>query len=81
MHDQGISPALADDQRKQSAVLALVLSEHPTHLTIGDLMMEIADEDAVARAVRDLVAVGLLRRDGDSILPTRAALRFDWLDA
>jgi hypothetical protein len=80
MHDQGISPALAEDQRKQGAVLAFVLSEHPTQLTLGDLMMEIVDEDAVARAVRDLVAVGLLRRNGDSLLPTLAALRFDWLD-
>jgi hypothetical protein len=81
MHDQGISPALLEDQRKQGAVLALVLAEHPTQLTLGDLMMEIVDKDAVARAARDLVAVGLLRRNGDSLLPTRAALRFDWLDA
>ena len=71
MHDQGT----------QGAVMALVLAEHPTQLTLGDLMMEIEDEDAVARAVRDLVAVGLLRREGGSVLPTRAAIHFDRVSA
>lgn len=71
MHDQGT----------QGAVMALVLAEHPTLLTLGDLMMEIDDEDAVFRAVRDLVAVGLLRREGSSVLATRAALTFDRLSA
>jgi hypothetical protein len=80
MHYQGTSPALLEDQRKQGAVMALVLSEHPTLLTLGDLMMEIDGEDAVSRAVRDLTAVGLLRRGGGSVLATRAALHFDWLD-
>jgi hypothetical protein len=27
-------------------------------------------------AVRDLIAAGLLRREGDSIIPTRAAVHF-----
>jgi len=69
MHDQGT----------QSAVMALVLAERETILTLGDLMMEIEGEDAVARAVRDLTAVGLLRREGESVLPTRAAIHFDRL--
>jgi hypothetical protein len=64
-------------QSTPSAVLALVLAEHPTLLTLGDLAMEIEDEDGVGDAVRDLVSVGLLRREGDSVLPTRAALTFD----
>ncbi len=67
------------DQGTQSAVMALVLAEHPTLLTLGDLMMEIDGEDAVVRAVRDLVAVGLLRHEGGSVLPTRAAIQFDRL--
>lgn len=71
MHDQGT----------QGAVMALVLAEHPTLLTLGDLAREIDGEDAVVRAVRDLVAVGLLRREGGSVLPTRAALAFDRLSA
>lgn len=67
------------DQGTQSAVMALVLAEHPMLLTLGDLMMEIEGEDAVARAVRDLTAIGLLRREGGSVLPTRAAIHFDRL--
>ncbi|HEX4215112.1 MAG TPA: hypothetical protein VIA06_17465 [Candidatus Dormibacteraeota bacterium] len=55
------------------------MAEQPTLLTLGDLAMEVRPEDAVGRAVRDLVAVGLLRRDGDSILPTRAAVHLDRL--
>jgi hypothetical protein len=69
------------DQSTPSAVLALVLAEHPTLLTLGDLAMEIEDEDGVGSAVRDLVAVGLLRREGGSVLATRAAITFDRLAA
>jgi hypothetical protein len=67
------------DARVQRAVLGLVIDEIPTLLTLGDLAMEINPEEAVGRAVRDLTAVGLLRRDVDSILPTRAAVHFDGL--
>ena len=67
------------DHRVQRAVLGLVLDEHPALLTLGDLMMEVVPEDAVGRAVRDLTAIGLLRREGGSVLPTRAALHFDRL--
>ena len=38
-----------------------------------------AQRDAVERAVRDLIATGLLQRNGEMLLPTRAALRFDQL--
>lgn len=63
-----------------------VLELHPTRLSADELRREIllgrvdfAARDAVDRAVRDLVAVGLLRHDGDSVVPTRAALCFDAL--
>jgi hypothetical protein len=52
------------NERIESAVLALVLAEHPTLLTFGDLVMEMDAEHAVGDAVRSLVAVGLLRREG-----------------
>jgi hypothetical protein len=68
------------DARAQRAVLSLVLHEHPMLLTLGDLAMEVGDND-VADAVRDLTAIGLLRREGGSVLPTRAALHFDRLAA
>ncbi|HEY2717911.1 MAG TPA: hypothetical protein VGI73_16995 [Solirubrobacterales bacterium] len=80
MHDQAISPGERDDLRTQAAVIALILAEHPTLLTLDDVLIEIGGgDDAVPRAVRDLTAVGLLRQDGGSVLATRAALAFDRL--
>jgi hypothetical protein len=37
---------------------------------------DFSQADAQDRAVRDLIAAGLLRREGDSIIPTRAAMHF-----
>jgi hypothetical protein len=68
------------DERVQSAVLGLVLYEHPIQLTSEDLRREVGDDDATDRAIGELVAVGLLRRERESILPTRAALHFDCLE-
>ncbi len=80
MHEQAISPAERDDLRTQAAVITLILAEHPTLLTVADVRMELGDcGDAVPRAVRDLTAVGLLRKEGGSVLATRAALAFDRL--
>ncbi len=83
MHPKGIcSPTQREDDQVEGVVLSLVLIEHPTPLTFGDLVMELDhhSEDAIGNAVRRLVAVGLLRREGDSVLPTRAALRFNHLE-
>jgi hypothetical protein len=78
MHDHG-----NDDARAQRAVLSLVLAEHPAQLTIFELAREVSrdESDAAERAIRDLVGVGLLRCEGASVLPTRAALHFDRLAA
>jgi hypothetical protein len=38
---------------------------------------DFAQRDAIERAVRDLVGVGLLFRSDRLVLPTRAALRFN----
>ena len=62
-------------------VLALVLHEHPAQLTGDEPGREVGSGDTTARAVEELVAVGLLRRDGEAVLPTRAALRFEVLEA
>jgi hypothetical protein len=64
----------------QRAVLSLVLEAYPKSLAIPDLSREIDQGDAVERAVRDLVGVGLLERSGISIQPSPAALRFYRLD-
>jgi hypothetical protein len=70
-----------EDACAQRAVLSLVLDEHPAVLASDEVEREIGPGDAVERAVRDLTGVGLLRREGASILPTRAALHFDRLAA
>jgi hypothetical protein len=79
MHDQGTPER--DDLRAESAVLEFVLSQPPGLLTTRDLLLELEDADAVERAVRDLTAAGLLRQEGESVLPTLAAVRFDRLSA
>ena len=82
MHDQDNPRSTErEDERTQSAVLSLVLNEQPAQLTICEVAREVAvDEgDGPERAIRDLVGVGLLRCEGASVLPTRAALHFDRL--
>lgn len=63
-----------------------LLALHPVQLGFDELLRELGVEaakfeqrDAVERAVRELVAAGLLHRNGELILPTRAALRLDQL--
>lgn len=75
-----------EDAACEAAVLQQVLVLHPTQVTFDELLREVAEtpadfheRDAVERAVRDLVAVGLLHRHGEFVLPTRAAIRFDQL--
>jgi len=68
------------DRGVQRAVLALALEAHPKSLTIPELAAQIGQSDAVERAVRDLVGVGLLEHDGASVRPSAAALHFDRLE-
>jgi hypothetical protein len=92
MHDQPngpddpARPNLLQDLRAQEAVMRHVLALHPTHLTLPELAREVCEDpddfsegDALARAVRDLGAAGLLRMNGIYVVPTRAALHFDSL--
>ena len=69
------------DDCAQRAVLSLVLDEHPILLASDEVEREIGVGDSTERAMRDLTYVGLLRREGASVLPTRAALHFDRLAA
>jgi hypothetical protein len=65
--------------RTQRAVLGLVLYEHPDALCVDALTLEVGDD--AERAVTDLVAVGLLRRDGEAIRATGAAIHFERLES
>jgi hypothetical protein len=72
------------DESWQIAVLSLVLLMHPVFWSAEELRREtladcqsFSEVDAHDRAVRDLIATGgLLRREGNSILATRAAMHF-----
>lgn len=76
MHDHR-----SDDARAQRAVLSLVLDEHPTLLAASEIKREVGSGDETERAMRDLRGAGLLRGEGVTVLPTRAALHFDRLAA
>jgi hypothetical protein len=75
-----------EDDRDQEAILAHLLAEHPDQLTITELAREMRPDEPVSpppdwlqRGLRDLVGIGLLHRSGETIRPTRAALRFNHL--
>jgi hypothetical protein len=77
-------PTTADeDIREERRVLREVLSIYPESLTLGELVRELAvgssefsDRDAIERAVRNLIAVGLIHQIGALVLPTRPAVIF-----
>jgi hypothetical protein len=75
--------ALRADIRTQHVVLGVVVDERSCVFTVAELVREVGpkEQDAVERAVTDLTGVGLLRREGDSVLPTRAALHYSLLEA
>lgn len=77
-----LSPA-DEDTKTERSVLMQVLAQHPTYLTMSELAAAVledpddfAEGDALARAVRDLGAAGLVRMNGALVMPTRAALHF-----
>ncbi len=83
--DETRTPA-EDDAAVEGAVLRLLLELHPALIAFEELLREIAagaadfgQRDALERALRDLAAAGLLHRNGDLVLPSRAAVRCDEL--
>lgn len=72
------------DQKFRRAVLNQVLSLHPTHLRVIELVLEVTagrdeefeDSDAIERAIRDLTGAGLLHCPNAVVMPTNAALCF-----
>lgn len=69
-----------DQPTVERAVLGLVLDAHPKPLTIRELARQVSGQDAVERAVAELVSVGLIERDGNSVRPTKAAVHFERLE-
>lgn len=72
----------AADIATEAVVIQHLLDVHPSQLTTLELIRELggeapefAERDAIERAVRDLSGVGLLHRNGEFVVPTRAALR------
>jgi hypothetical protein len=83
--DETRSPSV-QDTTIEAAVLRQLLALHPIQLTVGELVREIggqagdfAQADAVRRAVGELAAAGLVHRNGDVVIPSRAALHLDEL--
>ena len=81
MQAQGIPAPAEEDDVYEQAVLRHVLFAQPTVLRLCDLIREVRPEigesaprDAVERAVRELIKVGLLHRQGECVLPTPAAV-------
>ncbi|HEY5053321.1 MAG TPA: hypothetical protein VII45_07925 [Solirubrobacterales bacterium] len=75
-----------EDAEVESAILIHLLAIHPIQITIEELAREIDDRpedfarrDALERAVRDLVGVGLLHRRDSFVMPSHASIRFDEL--
>lgn len=81
-HERAATTA-EQDHRDQAGVLRHVLSIYPEVLTQPELIREMtggasspgfAERDRIERAVRDLIAGGLLHEDAKLVLPTRAAV-------
>jgi hypothetical protein len=77
----------AEDLNDQARVLREVLFIYPEAMTLDELVRELtaaspefSERDRIERAVRDLIAGGLLHRVGDLVLPTRAAVNFHALE-
>jgi hypothetical protein len=71
-----------EDDAIEFAVIAHLVHLHPTRLTIDEAVRELADDSiagsgttGVHDAIRSLVRVGLLRCDGEYVVPTRSTLR------
>ena len=80
------SPA-DQDAKTELAVLAFLLDEHPSQLTIPEVSRamnggskDFGAFDSVERAIRRLDGAGLIHCKGGFAIPTRAALYFARLE-
>ena len=63
----------------QRAVLAITLATYPRWRPMSEMKLEIGCGGVVHHAVRDLIAIGLIEREGAAIRPTPAAAHFERL--
>jgi hypothetical protein len=75
-----------DADRIASVVLGAVLDNHPAHLSMEEIIRQVADDprsfsarDDASNAITDLVAAGLFHRNGEFVFATRAAVRAEEL--
>jgi len=75
-----------EDAAVEETVLRQLLLIHPAQVTVEELIVDVAadpdafaERDSIERAVRELARAGLVHRNGDFAIPSRAALRFDEL--
>jgi Fe2+ or Zn2+ uptake regulation protein len=70
----------ADDDRYRRVVVLLLLSVHPTTLAEAEIERELVEDesfaarDAVAQALRDLAAAGVVHRHDRFVALTRTAV-------
>lgn len=83
------SPSIEQEEvRTENAVLSLLLDEHPIRMTLDEIALVLHGEprlndpkEAAEQAVYRLFSFGLIYRDTNFLVPTRAALRFERLRA
>jgi hypothetical protein len=75
----------AEDDRLQAAMLTLLLLEHPAGLSIAEVATALREDrsasgrDRIERAANELAAHGLANRQGELVIASRSAVRFDHL--
>lgn len=87
LEDTKVERAVMAYLLQEHIVLELLNPEYPSRLTIIELSLalnerpgDFGSEDAVERAVRELVGAGLLECIGGRVEPTRAARYYSRLD-
>jgi hypothetical protein len=85
--EHNLTPYAAESRQAERVTLAFLLEEHPAQLTIPEVARalyahpsDFESNDAVERAIRELVGAGLLHCHQGFVLPTRAALYFSCLE-
>jgi hypothetical protein len=69
-----------EEEELQREVLALVLVEHPVRVTLAEARKALGRPNEVEAAVAALVADGLLALEGEEVVPTPAAIRFNEIE-